>query len=121
MLGRSKVLPVFPPLEAIALYNTHFWNISWTHDSLVTFRKLINKHFGIMWKKGMRDPWSAVSGLAVQARLGKQRFHKEDEGPAFLSYLRSSSSGSQPPQALHSDRRIRRKRPPAEILILSGM
>ena len=28
---------------------------------------------------------SAVSRLAVQARLGKQRFQKEDEGPAFLS------------------------------------
>ena len=64
---------------------------------------------------------SAVSRLAVQARLGKQRFHKEDEGPAFLSHLRSSSSRSQPPQALPSDRRTRRKRPPAEILILSGM
>ena len=74
-----------------------------------------------MGKKDMRNPWSAVSGLAVQARLGKQRFHKEDEGPAFLSYLRSSSSRSQLPQALPSDRRTRRKRPPAEILILSGM
>ena len=48
-------------------------------DSLVTFRRLINLHFGITGKKDMRDPWSAVSGLAVQARLGKQRFQKEDE------------------------------------------
>ena len=72
VLGRSKVLPVFPPLVAIPLYNTHFWNISWTSESLVTFRRLINIHFGIKGKKNMRDPWSAVSGLAVQARLGKQ-------------------------------------------------
>lgn len=79
MLGRSKVLPVFPPLGAIPLYNTHFRNISWTSDSLVTFRRLINIHFGITGQKDMRDPWSAVSGLAVQARLGKQRFHKEDK------------------------------------------
>ena len=77
--------------------------------------------FGLTGEKDMRDSWSAVSGLAVQARLGKQRFQKEDEGPAFLSYLRSSSSGSQLPQALPSDRRTRRKRPPAEIFILSGM
>ena len=61
------------------LYNTHFCNISCTRDSLVTFRRLINIHFGITRKKDMRDPWSAVSGLAVQARLGKQRFHKEDK------------------------------------------
>ena len=79
MLGRSKVLPVFPPLGTISLYNTHFCNISWTRDSLVTFRRLINIHFGITGQKDMRDPWSAVSGLAVQARLGKQRFHKEDK------------------------------------------
>ena len=77
VLGRSKVLPVFPPLGAIPLYNTHFRNISWTSDSLVTFRRLINIHFGITGQKDMRDPWSAVSGLAVQARLGKQRFQKE--------------------------------------------
>ena len=79
MLGRSKVLPVFPPLGAIPLYNTHFRNISWTSDSLVTFRRLINIHSGIKGQKDMRDPWSAVSELVVQARLGKQRFQKEDE------------------------------------------
>ena len=79
MVGRSKVLPVFPPLVGMPLYNTHFRNISWTSDSLVTFRRLINIHFGITGQKDMRDPWSAVSGLAVQARLGKQRFHKEDK------------------------------------------
>ena len=79
MVGRSKVLPVFPPLVAIPLDNTHFWNISWTSDSLVTIRRLINVHFGIKGKKDMRDPWSAVSELVVQARLGKQRFQKEDK------------------------------------------
>ena len=54
-----------------------------------------------LWRKGYEGPMdahyfilpicltytgdSAVSRLAVQARLGKQRFQKEDEGPAFLS------------------------------------
>ena len=79
MVGRSKVLPVFPPLVGMPLNNTHFWNISWTSDSLVTFRRLINIHSGIKGQKDMRDPWSAVSELVVQARLGKQRFQKEDE------------------------------------------
>ena len=79
VLGRSKVLPGFPPLVAIPLDNTHFWNISWTSDSLVTIRRLINIRSGIKGQKDMRDPWSAVSELVVQARLGKQRFQKEDE------------------------------------------
>ena len=35
---------MFPPLVAIPLDNIHFWNISWTSDSLVTFRRLINIH-----------------------------------------------------------------------------
>ena len=103
--GRSKVLPVFPPLVAIPLDNTHFWNISCTSDSLVTFRRLINIHSGIKGQKDMRTGLRYVSELVVQARLGKQRFQKEDEWPAFLSYLRSSSSRSQPLWALPSDRR----------------
>ena len=63
---------MFPPLVAIPLYNTHFWSISWTGDSLVTFKRLINVHFGIKGEKRYEGPVVAVSGLAVQARLGKQ-------------------------------------------------
>ena len=51
---------MFPPLVATPPYNTHFWNISWTSDSLVTIRRLINVHFGITGGKDMRDPWMHI-------------------------------------------------------------
>ena len=95
VLGRSKVCPVFPPLVAIPLYNTHFWNISWTSESLVTFRRLINIHFGIKGKK----IWGTRGQLSQDwlCRPGwGSRFQKEDEWPASLSSLRSSSSRSCP-------------------------
>ena len=68
VVGRSKVTPVFPPLVAISLYNTHFGNIRWTSNSLVTIR-LINVHFGVMGKKDMRDPWMHIIFFPPYASL----------------------------------------------------
>lgn len=39
--------------------------------------EVMNVYLGITREKDMRDPGSAVSGLAVQAWLGKQRFPME--------------------------------------------
>ena len=69
VVGRSKVTPVFPPLVAISLYNTHFGNIRWTSNSLVTIRRLINVHFGVMGKKDMRDPWMHIIFFPPYASL----------------------------------------------------
>ena len=60
---------MFPPLVAIPLYNTHFWSISWTGDSLVTFKRLINVHFGIKGEKRYEGPMLSClrTGCAGQA------------------------------------------------------